>query len=268
MSEFTVPEGLDHYTECEHEPPRDRWQRPVIEGTSYRRPSTMSKALEDLNNIIDWKARTVAVGMALDESLDLREMALTHSAERRAMDDVVERAVTRAQPSAADRGTALHAAIAAVNRGNPLPRLPRVMTASIDAYRREVFDAWGLVPVAAEVFLASEDLLVAGTADVILYDPEDGTLTVGDIKTGAKSWERKFPGPVSIQMACYAAGRLWCPEEGWGPVLPLRRDVGLLLSVPVDGAECHVDTIDLKHGLAGLGLAEDVRTWRSHKPLL
>lgn len=252
---------------CAHEIKRDRYGRPTVAGVSMTRASTIAKTLDDGSNLMKWIARTTVVGMSLPSSEDLRELALSHRDDDRELNAVAEKAKERAGgSSAAARGTALHAVLAMVNRGEPIPpELSPATIASVDAYRRRVFDELGLKPVFVERFVADPDLGVAGSFDVVLEDAE-GTRYMSDAKTGAKSWERRFCIPVAIQLAAYAGGELYCPEAGFLGSTGASDTMGLLISVPVDKGTCAVDLIDVKLGAELLDLAVSVHRARKLSP--
>ena len=51
-----------------YEPERDRWGRPIIDGRTYTRASTLAKALDDQSALIDWSARVALQGMSRQPS--------------------------------------------------------------------------------------------------------------------------------------------------------------------------------------------------------
>lgn len=253
---------------CEHGDriPRDRWRRPLIDGRPLLSPSTVAKKLDDNSNLIKWIGRNIAVGMSLPTSEDLRELALSHRDDSKTLNDVAERAKERAGgSSAASRGTALHAVIAEINLGRPMPAdLTPATIKSVDAYRRKL-DELKLTPVYVEQFVADLELGIGGTFDVVLEDA-DRVRYMADVKSGAKAWERTYPLPVAIQLSSYAAGRRYCPELGDLGPHGANLDNALLLSVPIDSASCTVDVIDIAKGRTALSLALEVYEVAKWKP--
>lgn len=245
---------------------RNRWGWPLVDGTPYPRVSTVAKTLDDQGNLIDWSGGMVAVGMALPASVDLREAALLHRGDNKALKKVQRDAKDRAGASVpAGRGTNLHEVVHRIVQGVDPGELSDATRASVEA----LFDAFareGLKVLATEQFVVNTDAGVAGTFDMLLEDA-GGKRYIGDLKTGAKSWERQFPGAVSVQLASYQGGRRWCPHEGWLPEHLAEADTALLVSLPVDKGECFIDAIDLEAGRYGLELALKVRNWRKTKPI-
>jgi hypothetical protein len=260
---------------CEHGPdiPRDRWGRPVIDGESYTRVSTLAKDISSSNpdGLMTWFGTRVAEGLIRDRGLlDLFADALGRSDEKE-MKTLVKRASTiGGRDVAADRGTALHSRLASALRGKRIEHVDRDTQASIDAAAQALSDA-NLQAVMAEQFVRGETPnghLYAGTYDLLLRHTVTGEWFVGDIKTSAKLNDRKYPAAVAIQLAAYQAGARWCPVNGSLRSPATSADVGWLLSVPVDLGDAYLDPVDLHVGQAGLQLTTEVRQWRTEKPLL
>lgn len=163
------------------EVPRDRWGRPEIDGQAYTRTSTLAKTLDDQSNLIAWKARMTALGLA--KSPDLIGLAATATEkDRTLLNDVVERATDRAGAgSGRDLGTSIHAVTEALDYGEPVDNLPRDLVDDGRAYQR-VCESLGLVPVLAETFVVSKQYGAAGTFDRLLTDGKE--FYIGDVKTG------------------------------------------------------------------------------------
>lgn len=245
---------------------RNRWGQPLVDGIAYPRVSTVAKTLDDQGNLIDWAGGMVAVGMSLPTSVDLREAALLHRGDNRALKRVQRDAKDRAGASvAAGRGTNLHEVIHRTIQGAEVGELTEATGESVVAFFKALARE-GLTPISTEQFVVNTDAEVAGTFDLLLEDA-GGKRYIGDLKTGAKSWERQFPGAVSVQLASYQGGRRWCPHEGWLPEHGAEADTALLVSLPVDRGECFIDAIDLEAGRYGLELALNVRRWRKTKPI-
>ena len=127
---------VDCETHCEHEPPRDRWGRPAIPGMgTLVRASKLSKAPDDMSNLIDWAGGMVAVGMAMEGSADLREAAILARGDNKALKSVQRTAKERASSgAAAQRGTNLHEAVSRSVRGMDVSDLPAAMKTSLEAF--------------------------------------------------------------------------------------------------------------------------------------
>jgi len=265
---MTTLTDVDCTTHCVHgdDVDRDKKDRPLVDGVPYERISNLSKALDDGFNLIDYQCRLVAYGMSGSNAEHLREAALAWGLDdKKHLNEVhAEAALLAGAGAASQRGTALHAHVATLNRGLELPAGLSVTTMRSLAAYQEMLEQHGLTPVYVEQFVVNENACAAGTFDVALVD-RSGQLIMGDVKTGAKQWERKFPGATAIQVSTYADGRRWCPVHGYldNGALPVRPDKGLLISLPVDTGECHLTILDLNAGRRGLALAQQVRLWKS-----
>lgn len=248
---------------CGAEPKRDRWKRPEIDGVPHPRVSTVAGALSDMNNLIDWQSRMLFRYATQPQAVaDLEAMRLAIGDEV-AEKQVHERAKNRAGlKDAALRGSNLHAAVALLARGLPLPHLDDNTMRSLRAFERTMA-RHNMVPTLSEQFVVNRGAVVAGTFDLVIESP-DGVY-MADVKTGAKQWERKYPHPVAIQLAAYQGGTRWCPEHGDLTPHGANPSVGYLISLPVDTDECHLTPIDLDAGRTGLSLALEVRSWRELK---
>lgn len=246
---------------CQHKVDREkRWDRPRINGEIYTRASTVAHTLSDQHNLIGWKARMTLLGAST--AILQRAKALDPD-DRDGLQALVEEAADRAGASdAADRGTVLHDHIARWARGE-LDRsvLDESQAASIEAFEGLLADL-GLEPRLSEQFVADRRSGVAGTFDLGLQDRQ-GRWWLGDVKTGAKMWEQRYPLDTAIQLAAYAAGRRYCPEHGW---LHTPRWHGrLLLSVPVDAGGATAAAFNPKESDKAFQKAMHVRWLRSNQ---
>ena len=252
------------------DPPRDQYDRPLLDGVAYTRASTLAKALDDQGSLINWSARMTAIGMSRSRDL-IAATAATDINDKSALDRLVNRAKDRAQSMGkADIGTAIHRVTHLLDLGQPVDNQPDHVQAAARAYQ-STMAVKGLVPLAAEVFVVCEELGAAGTFDRLLQGPT--RTLIGDIKTSdnpnvvryaALSW--------AVQLTVYANGRPWLPNIGiveWADVgLPqpdLKR--GLVIHVPQSGGQVRLHSIDLVAGWQAAQLAAEVRDWRKRKDL-
>lgn len=250
---------------------RDQWERPLVAGKAWTRVSTLSNALDDGYNLGMWKARRAVAGICEPKAAHLRERVLTSRADDE--DDAILREVTDealvlgGAKVAATRGSSLHDVIGLLNRGLPMPAgLHENTVASAEAYMRRL-DALGLVPVLSEQFGVCPLWECAGTADGTFLD-RDGVYRIGDVKTGAKSWEQAYPLSVAQQLCAYAYAERWCPIHSFLPTPEHAHDYALLISVPVDTGTASVHRIDIGKGFALLDTAVAVRAERSRQRTL
>jgi hypothetical protein len=161
------------------DPPRDRWGRPVLEGRTYTRVSTLAKTLDDTRALLNWNARITALGLAKSEDL-IAAVATTDPDDKKTLDKIVEQAKERAASTAkATIGTATHTATELVDRGEDLDDLPDKVKVDAHAYRAAI-DAHGLVPLAAEMFVVCDEVNAAGSFDRLMQGPS--RVLIADLK--------------------------------------------------------------------------------------
>lgn len=256
--------------------PRDRWQRPLIipqdggEPTAYTRVSTLAKALDDLNNLMAWKARKTAQGLLMRPDLMTRlSGALANAGDsetdwptKREFNAVVGEACEAAGTSTgASAGTGLHALTEALDSGKPVRFASPDDLARLDAYRSATAD---LDVLDIETFVVNDILRAAGTFDRLMRLP-DGAVVVADLKSGKS--EADYPLATTMQVATYAHGHRYDPETGQrAPLHPdLDTSRGVLIHLPPSGG-CATYLLDLDRGWHAAQLAaqvRDVRTWKA-----
>lgn len=263
---------VDCTAHCDHglQVPRDKNGWPIIPKLGRcNRASNAGRELEDGYNLDLWHSRLTLLGASQRHAAGIRDRAVVLDVDndREELNDLAHQAREMVgQSAASDQGTALHAVLARVNLGLDLPTgLSHDTLASVDAYRRLVFDELKLTPVYVEQFVVNRERKMAGTFDVILSD--GNRWWTGDLKTGRKAWERSYPGKTACQLAVYAGGTRWCPVAGWLDKPLVEPDVGLLITVPVGRAEAHVDGLDLARARDALDLAVRVKDWRKARPI-
>lgn len=252
--------------------PRDRWGRPLITPADggkpipYTRVSTLAKALDDKTALTQWRCRQTAIGLATRPDLVTKAKAVGD--DKRALNEVVEEALTAAQSDrAANVGTALHAFTERIDKGeDPEQLVPHTDPLYLDlvAYREATAH---LSMEAAELFVVCDELQAAGSFDRLVSVPGVG-LIVADVKTGQA--EPDYPHGVAQQIAIYAHGSLYDPEQGRIASLAdlgVRTDVGMLIHLPSERGKCDLYLIDLDHGWALAQTAVAVRSAYKTKPL-
>jgi replicative DNA helicase len=190
---------------------RDRWTRPLLVPATggpakpYTRASTLGGTLEDQTNIGEWKKRVVAFGLARRRDLILAAASVPSwdgPQNKRQLSEIAEQAMQAAEANAAATiGTALHALTDRLDRGEPIPDVGDDRRA-LDAYAQLMrgFDVHAI-----ELFLACDELEVAGTTDRVLSPKEvmtapDGTRItpddrlIGDLK--GLSLDTPLPTPT------------------------------------------------------------------------
>lgn len=264
MTDLADPATVDYV--------RDQWGRPLIvppgggKPVPYTRSSSAAKTVEDTYNLEMWARRNIAYGMAHDQSLVARVLALggtpyTWSDEaRKAVNTIHEAAAAVALAhKGADIGTAVHTMTERVDRGEQFDA--GIYTDDLNAYVAALIGA-GLVthPAWVECRLVCDELEMAGTADRILT-AVDGRRLIADIKTGKDviygglGW--------AAQLACYAHGHLYDVESGERlDTPPLDRTTGIIVHIPAGQGRCDLYEIDLVAGYRAAQLANEIRSVR------
>lgn len=245
--------------------PRDRWGRPTINGRSYTRASTLAKVLDDTRALIDWNARQTAIG--LSKSPDLIALAATaNPTDKGTLNRVVEQAKERAATTAAAGiGTAVHSATEMLDRGETLDGLPASIQADARAYQAKM-RAYGLRPLAAEIFVVCDEIGAAGSFDRLVAGPSRSL--IGDLKTSGNPDTHKYAGLAwSIQLAIYAHAKPWHPDKGileWADLgLPEPdRQRGVVIHIVQGTGDVRLFTVDLAAGWLAAKLAAEVRDMR------
>lgn len=257
----------------ETEIPRDRYGRPLIKQpdgseVAYTRVSTLAKALDDLNNLMAWKARKTAEGLVRrPDLLTLISGAIangdpdTHWPTKRALNDAVGQAMEAAGASkGATAGTGFHSLTEAIDRGNEPLFVSDADQARLDAYRAATA---GIEWLDIETFVVCDELQTAGTFDRLGRLP-DGRVVVADLKSGKS--EADYPLSTTVQIATYANGLRYDPETGARS--PLHADLdasdGLLIHLPPSGG-CQLYSLDLAIGWQAAQIAAQVRDMRALK---
>ena len=254
---------------------------PVIDGRPMRRPSGMSKTLDDANGLVKWKTKMVAVGAARSPMLldQLRAIDPDDFDMRFVLNDLIEElAQAGGSKDAAEYGALIHALLEVEDRA-PLPfrwdydadLLAEIQAdphfVMISANYHAKMDELGFVtvPELVEVPLVSEELGTAGTCDRIVRLP-DARTCVFDLKTNEGSiYPAKFLGWVT-QLHVYAsADFIYDPETDTKTSLPdgFDRSTGFICVVDRSSTEVDVYEIDLRQGSEVLELARRVTEVRS-----
>lgn len=252
--------------------PRDRWQRPLIipqgggEPVPYTRVSSLAKALDDLNNLMAWKARKVAEGLVRRQDLLTRVAGALANGDpdtdwptKRELNAVVSEATEAAGASkGASAGTGFHALTEAIDRGDEPAFVLDADRERLDAYRAATA---ALEVLDIETFVVNDVVRAAGTFDRLVRLP-DGAVVVADLKSGKS--EADYPLATTIQIATYANGRRYDPETGERTPLHPDLDVsrGVLIHMPPSGG-CSLYVLDLHRGWHAAQLAAQVRDIRS-----
>lgn len=252
---------------------RDRWQRPLIipprGGTAqaYTRVTTLVGVIDDMSNLMKWKSRMTAVGLAKRSDLmtGVKGFVSDPDAHKKQLDKLCEQAQESAGSTAkATIGTALHAFVERINRGETVDDVPDEYRLHIEAYRRATV---GIKPVFAEVFTVCDQWQAAGTPDIIAQVDGYEGMVVCDLKTGPNTIA--FGSlKTAMQMAVYAHSVLYTPDGTRTPIAGLRTDIGIVIELNSETGECKLHKADLTRAWDAIPVAYAVRSWRKQKGLL
>lgn len=225
----------------------------------YSRCTTFVDALDDKSGLMKWKARMATIGLAGRPDLQLA-ISSTPSDDKRGLDRIVEQALEAAQASAAaTTGTALHQLTERIDLGLGIDGLilPEEHRASLDAYRNATT---GIEWLGVEQRRVCHQYKVAGTADRVAI--VDGKLTIFDIKTGSIDYAL---GKIAMQLAMYAHSEPYDVDTdttGADPA-PVDFERAVIIHLPAGQGVCTLHWVDIAAGWEAVGLAAQVRAWRS-----
>ncbi len=252
---------------------RNRWGQPVIDGVAYKRASGL--AVDDKSGLLRWAAGMAALGVARNDTIRNTILTLDDTdpkSYKKELYRLGEQAKEHAGASkAASDGTSIHRATEMFDHGQPISHLPTPLLDAVAAYQQLLADH-GLIPLAAEVFVACPALQVAGTLDRLVMRP-DGSVAVLDLKTGGAD-SHKYAGlSWATQIAAYAHSDPYCADRGWltwetvGLIEP-NANVGLVAHVPQDNpTAAQLWQVDLDAGWEAAKTAAAVHAQRKTKYL-
>jgi len=248
---------------------RDQYDRPLIIQPGggvipYGRISGLGKLLDDETNLIAWKQRMTAIGVARRPYL-VAVAATADRDDKKTLDAVVTAAMAAAESDAASNiGSAFHRITDVAERGGDLGYVPDHFRPGLASFEAATAH---LKVIAMERFVVCDELQVAGSFDR-LYLTADGKFRIGDTKAGA--WAARFPHAIAVQLACYAHGDLYDTVTGERTPLSaiVDKQIGILMHVPAKTGVCTVYDVDLAAGWGAAKLAVQVREWRRAKSLI
>jgi len=218
---------------------------PPDEETLYPSVTTICRlAAGDTSGLDAWRTRVTA------------QVAVLHADELAQLPDDKARAqaITKlaqeATRAAAERGTRIHAALAAWVNGEPLPELASADTLDFDAARRWIANNVRLILGAEQTVFCTKGVPYAGTADLRCV-LNNGETAIIDYKTGSYTDDRAF----AMQLAAYANADLVVdPDGSRHPAPPTDRLIVLQASdgtvSPHDYTHCRKEALQLFESLA------------------
>jgi hypothetical protein len=258
----------------------------------YARPSSLGEEIGNSFNLIKWKERQVALGIALEPDVLERLQGIDAAAEKDTLDGIVAHAHKMAGSAiAANRGTFVHLLTEWADAGmngtppycDPAFNLTNTMIDAVAVGWRQLINDNNLELLSSEATIVNDAARAAGSLDrhVMCNGPlqfglDDnaptiaaGTAIVLDIKTstlhpdsnGLPSYWAGYP----IQLYTYAAGVRYDPDNDqgenrgrlpWGYTVSSDHAVIAHLDIPAllagDGAIWSLIYVDLTVGKVGL----------------
>ncbi len=242
--------------------PSDQWvtngrqQRMIPDETTgellpYQRVSTFAGLLEDKSGLIPWKAWMVLKG---ETHLPGVAEQARHSPNtpRGLIDQLAEAGGSK---DAATKGSNRHQILAMALTGSPMPDLPPDARSELEAVLDLVVGLGEVVAV--EAATVNDEYRVAGTCDLVLRDPQGGTI-VCEFKTG----RLVNTLAASVQLSAHARGRYWDHDHGRGEWVAPTRPRLVVIHAPQNGQPPNAVDLDPDHAKEWADLAVRVREAR------
>jgi len=250
---------------------RDRWGRYLVvppgggKPVGYTRATTITKTLDDTNSLIPWAGVTGTVGALSRPGLTAAWQALIaehgpnpwyggDDAKRRAKALFEECKEAGGASDRATLGTALHALVERINKGQPVTGVSADIAADLAAYTATLAAAGIVVhPDYCERIVVLDEWKVAGTADALAVTvPGYAKPLTADLKTGAEvKWSLLA---IAMQLAIYNhADAMY--QQGADPSgkddqrLPMPdvdRDHALIIHLPAGEARCELHIVNTR----------------------
>lgn len=284
--------------------PRDQWDRYKLphpetgQVAGRTRVTTFAKSISDTYTLSMWSQRMAIKGITLRPDLAARVHTLAVDKDRDELNKIAEAAKDAANArAAANLGTAMHAFAERIDKavthqdldqlGVEMQRWPQHLVAMLQARQHALADhRVTVLPQYIERVVYIPEFDVAGTFDrlVTVCDcgPPIGQCAMHDAevlddKTGRDltyGWTE-----IAIQLALYAnashvlnleALLAGAGKDAWEPMPPTRKDRGIVVHMPVAGADAGKVTlheVDLIEGWEAAKLCAAVRAWRKRRNL-
>jgi hypothetical protein len=231
--------------------------------TTYRRPSSAGKPLEDTYHLDLWAKRTVAYGVATTPSIAARIANLDPKEDKAKLNELAEEALVAAKGNqAADLGTELHRVVERLNKGEwTIDDVPELFKADAEAYLAELArHDLSVVPGMVELKVVNDHVRCAGTFDMILRS------YLSDLKTG-QSIDLAQVG-IAVQLAIYRHASIYdIHTDERSDLPPMDSDVGLVVHLPYGTGTCRIVDVDIKAGWEAAQLAAKAKSWNYRKDL-
>lgn len=265
------PEGGDGAYSFDGKP--DRWKRYRLPDPEtgapggFTRATTFAKSISDTFTLSMWQQRMVGKGVSMRPDL-LAAFASTPLEDREKLNRLAEAAKETAGAKAgANLGTAVHAFTEQVDRGeltaekvpSPWDRDVRAYSGLLDQEGLEVIpefierivlckslDGKGIAGTFDRIVRVTKTVDVRIGGDIVTLNP--GELVIFDLKTG-KDLEYGWL-EIAVQLAIYGNAEHIFDKSSktWEPMPEVRRDVAIVLHLPVGQGKAEIHGIDIAQG--------------------
>jgi hypothetical protein len=274
---------------------RDRWGRYLVVPPSggkpqgYTRATTVAKTLDDQGGLMPWKAAMAMTGLMRRSGLraSLEALVSAHpetgpwygstESKKKIKALVEECAEAGGSADRADIGTALHAIIEQLGRGEPVTITQDSTRADVAAYRDLIEQ--GQVEFLREYIEATfvlDQWQVAGTADggAVRIPWLSDKLLIADLKTGVNL---EYSGQsIGVQLATYAHGDAHYlqgaaadgSQDERRAMPELDQELAVVIHLPAGEANAQLYKVDIAAGWEAFKQSMWARDWRKRKDIL
>lgn len=270
---MTTPDTSSFFTTHQsRDVPRDQWGRYKLPGPggqeeSWTRATTFAATLAEQYGLRIWKERQVVWGLSRRPDLMTMASTIVGPEDKKALGEIVTEAHIAAGTDAkANRGTAIHLACAAAERG-AWDQVPEELRPHVADYLRAMREGGlEILPQYVERTGIVKLYGVAGTLDNLVRCP-DGKLRVADKKTGRLDYSDV---EFSVQMALYSRfDALFNYDTGQYEQMPeVATDYAILAHIdPVTG-KTELQRINIEWGWVWAKTCAEVRDIRQTKHVI
>jgi hypothetical protein len=260
-------------TQVSRDVPRDRYGRYLLpdesgENTGWTRATTFAATLAESYGLRIWEQRQVVWGLSRRPDLLTLASTIAGPEDKKALGAIVDSAHEAAgTPAKANLGTAIHDAIATVERTGSWLAVPDALREDVMGYFRELA-RWRIqfLPEYIERTCIIPQYKVAGTFDNIVLCP-DGKYRILDKKTGNLDYaEIEF----SVQMALYANAKALRNYEtnAYEPMPEVATDYAIIAHVRPGTGRTELHRINIRWGWAWAATCAEVQDIRKTKHVL
>lgn len=232
--------------------PRDQWGRyklpgPDGEEKSWTRATTFAATLAEQYALRIWEQRQVVWGLARRPDLITMASTISGPEDKKALGEIVDEAhIAGGTKAKANRGTAIHRACQAAERG-AYDEVPEELRPHVSKYFTAMREGGlTILPEYVERTGIVNQYDTAGTFDNLVRCP-DGKIRVSDKKTGRMDYsDTEF----AVQLAVYAHfDALFNYDTGrYEPMPEVATDYAILTHIDPETGDCELMRINIEWG--------------------